>query len=196
MKNVLMLKSSILGGYSSSSALMEKLEQGYKQQGATITSRDLAAEPLPVLTGDIALALRGSDDMSELQKQAVALSDRLIEELKAADVLVMAAPMYNFSIPTQLKNWIDMVARAGVTFKYTEQGAVGLIENTKAVIVTTRGGIHKDSASDTQIPYLKLVLGFLGINEVEVVYAEALNMGEQFAKEQMEQAQEQISSLI
>ncbi|UPW17627.1 NAD(P)H-dependent oxidoreductase [Agarivorans sp. TSD2052] len=196
MSTVLTLKSSILGEYSSSSALIDQLSERYLQQGAKLIARDLAAEALPVLTGEIATALRGSDHLNQAQQQALSLSNLLVEELQAADVLVLAAPMYNFSIPTQLKNWLDLVARAGLTFKYTEQGPVGLVNNTKAIIVTTRGGVHKDAVSDTQIPHLKLVLGFLGISDVEVVYAEALNMGEQQAKQQMQAAKEQLAALV
>ncbi|MGY5452432.1 NAD(P)H-dependent oxidoreductase [Agarivorans sp. MS3-6] len=196
MSTVLTLKSSILGEYSSSSALIDQLSERYLQQGAKLIARDLAAEALPVLTGEIATALRGGDHLNQAQQQALSLSNLLVEELQAADVLVLAAPMYNFSIPTQLKNWLDLVARAGLTFKYTEQGPVGLVNNTKAIIVTTRGGVHKDAVSDTQIPHLKLVLGFLGISDVEVVYAEALNMGEQQAKQQMQAAKEQLAALV
>jgi FMN-dependent NADH-azoreductase len=105
------------------------------------------------------------------------LSDELIQELKDHDTLVIAAPMYNFGIPTQLKNWIDLIARAGVSFSYTENGPVGLITGKRAVVITTRGGVHKDSTTDHVVPYLKTVLGFIGITEVETVYGEALNMG-------------------
>ena len=98
----------------------------------------------------------------------VDLSDTLIEQIKTADTLVIAAPMYNLTIPTQLKNWIDLVARVGVTFKYTENGVQGLIESKKAIVVTTCGGLHKDSLTDGMTPYLRTVLGFVGITNVGV----------------------------
>ncbi len=120
---------------------------------------------------------------------------KLIAEVKAADTLVIAAPMYNFTIPTQLKNWFDLIARAGVTFKYTEAGVQGLIEGKKAVVITTRGGIHKDSATDNVTPYLKTILGFVGITEVEFVYAEALNMGEEPAAKGIESAKSQLEAI-
>lgn len=195
MTNVLALKSSILGEHSSSSKLIDQLLAKYKQQSATITVRDLALHPLPVLDGEIAAAMRAPEQLNEKQRQALTLSDQLIAELVAADVLVIGAPMYNFMIPTQLKNWIDLIARAGKTFSYTELGPQGLISNSKAIIVTTRGGAHKDQISDQEIPYLKNILSFIGINQVEVVYAESLAMGAEAAALNLEQASEQIRVL-
>ena len=177
MSKVLVLKSSILGGYSQSGQLVEHLVGQWQDKGADITVRDLAAEPLPVLDGEIASGLRGGDDLSARQLEMLALSDTLINELKSHDTIVIAAPMYNFSIPTQLKNWIDLIARAGVTFTYTENGPKGLIEGKRVVVITTRGGMHKDGATDHVVPYLKTVLGFIGMENVEFVYGEALNMG-------------------
>ncbi|QSX37063.1 FMN-dependent NADH-azoreductase [Shewanella sedimentimangrovi] len=193
MSKVLVLKSSILGGYSQSGNLVNQLLSQMSE--VEVTVRDLAADPLPVLDGEIASGLRGGDSLSERQQQALALSDSLIAELKAHDTLVIAAPMYNFGIPTQLKNWIDLVARAGVTFTYTEQGPVGLIQGKKAIVITTRGGVHKDAASDHVVPYLKTVLGFIGISEVEVVYAEALNMGQEASEQGLSQARNAMAAL-
>ena len=193
MTNVLALKSSILGDYSSSSKLIDELLAKYQLQQATITQRDLAQQPLPVLDGEIAMAMRSPEQLNDKQRDALALSDKLIAELRLADLLVIGAPMYNFMIPTQLKNWIDLVARAGKTFTYTELGPQGLITGTRAVIVTTRGGMHKDQGSDQQIPYLKTLLGFLGISDVEVVYAESLAMGPEAAELNLDQAREQLN---
>jgi len=196
MTNVLALKSSILGEHSSSSKLIDQLLAKYKQQSAAIIERDLALQPLPVLDGEIAAAMRGvTEQLNDKQREALALSDQLIAELVAADMLVIGAPMYNFMIPTQLKNWIDLIARAGKTFSYTEMGPQGLISNTKAIIVTTRGGAHKDQSSDQEIPYLKNILSFIGINDVEVVYAESLAMGAEAAALNLEQASQQIQVL-
>lgn len=192
MSKILALKSSILGEYSQSSKLIDEF---ISTLDADITVRDLAKEELPVLTFEIATALRATEDLSAEQQGFVDLSDQLIEEVKAADTLVIAAPMYNFSIPTQLKNWIDLIARAGVTFQYTENGVEGLIKDKKAIVVTTRGGIHKDSATDILTPYLKTVLGFLGITDVEFVYAEALNMGDEYAAKGIASAKEQLGSV-
>ncbi|HCM0823887.1 TPA: FMN-dependent NADH-azoreductase [Vibrio parahaemolyticus] len=193
MSRVLALKSSILGDYSQSNKLVEDFIKNVDQDKLTV--RDLAANPLPVLDLAVATALRATEDLSQEQQAVVDLSDTLIEEVKAADTLVIAAPMYNFTIPTQLKNWIDLIARAGVTFKYTENGVQGLIEGKKAIVVTTRGGIHKDSPTDNVTPYLRTVLGFVGITDVEFVYAEALNMGEDAASKGISEAQSQLATM-
>ncbi|EHR6737691.1 FMN-dependent NADH-azoreductase [Vibrio parahaemolyticus] len=193
MSRVLALKSSILGDYSQSNKLVEDFIKNVDQDKLTV--RDLAANPLPVLDFAVATALRATEDLSQEQQAVVDLSDTLIEEVKAADTLVIAAPMYNFTIPTQLKNWIDLIARAGVTFKYTENGVQGLIEGKKAIVVTTRGGIHKDSPTDNVTPYLRTVLGFVGITDVEFVYAEALNMGDDAASKGISEAQSQLATL-
>ncbi|EOI6603232.1 FMN-dependent NADH-azoreductase [Vibrio parahaemolyticus] len=193
MSRVLALKSSILGDYSQSNKLVEDFIKNVDQDKLTV--RDLAANPLPVLDFAVATALRATEDLSLEQQAVVDLSDTLIEEVKAADTLVIAAPMYNFTIPTQLKNWIDLIARAGVTFKYTENGVQGLIEGKKAIVVTTRGGIHKDSPTDNVTPYLRTVLGFVGITDVEFVYAEALNMGEDAASKGISEAQSQLATM-
>ncbi|EHH1262315.1 FMN-dependent NADH-azoreductase [Vibrio parahaemolyticus] len=193
MSRVLALKSSILGDYSQSNKLVEDFIKNVDQDKLTV--RDLAANPLPVLDFAVATALRATEDLSKEQQAVVDLSDTLIEEVKAADTLVIAAPMYNFTIPTQLKNWIDLIARAGVTFKYTENGVQGLIEGKKAIVVTTRGGIHKDSPTDNVTPYLRTVLGFVGITDVEFVYAEALNMGDDAASKGILEAQSQLATM-
>ncbi|HCE3703704.1 TPA: FMN-dependent NADH-azoreductase [Vibrio parahaemolyticus] len=193
MSRVLALKSSILGDYSQSNKLVEDFIKNVDQDKLTV--RDLAANPLPVLDFAVATALRATEALSQEQQAVVDLSDTLIEEVKAADTLVIAAPMYNFTIPTQLKNWIDLIARAGVTFKYTENGVQGLIEGKKAIVVTTRGGIHKDSPTDNITPYLRTVLGFVGITDVEFVYAEALNMGDDAASKGISEAQSQLATM-
>jgi len=193
MSRVLALKSSILGDYSQSTKLVEEFIKNVDQDKLTV--RDLAADPLPVLDFSVATALRATEDLSQDQQAIVDLSDTLIEEIKAADTLVIAAPMYNFTIPTQLKNWIDLIARAGVTFTYTESGVKGLIEGKKAIVVTTRGGIHKDAATDSVTPYLRTVLGFVGITDVEFVYAEALNMGEDAAAKGISEALSKLAEL-
>ena len=176
MSNVLLLKSSILGEYSQSGLLMDYLAASWKEQGANIAVRDVAAEPLPVLDGELAGGMRGGDNLNQRQKDALALSDKLIQELKDNDTIVIGAPMYNFTIPVQLKTWVDLVARAGVTFRYTAAGAEGLITGKKAVIVASFGGLHKETDEDFVVPYLKRFLAFIGITEVEVVYAEGLNV--------------------
>ena len=112
------------------------------------------------------------------QASQVAFADELIEELRQADTLVIGAPMYNFGIPSTLKAWFDHVARSGVSFKYTENGPVGLLGHKKVYVVTSRGGIHKGSPQDTQVSFLKTVLGFLGFNDVDIIYVEGVNMSQ------------------
>jgi len=195
MKKVLMLKSSILGEHSQSSALLDDLAMLWKDQGAQITTRDLVADPIPLLDGELANGLRGGDALNERQTAALALSDTLVAELKQNDTIVLAAPMYNFMIPTQLKAWIDFIARAGVTFTYTDTGPQGLLSGKKAVIVTSRGGMHKDAGSNHLVPYLTTLLSFIGIKDVEVVYAEGLNMGPENAATAMANAKQALNRL-
>lgn len=195
MSNVLVLKSSILGGYSQSNALIDHLIASWEDKTSSVIERDLAANPLPVLDGEIAGGLRGGDNLTARQQETLALSDQLIEEVKASDTLVIAAPMYNFSIPTQLKNWFDLIARAGVTFSYTETGPVGLLTGKKVIVVTTRGGMHKDGATDLMVPYLKTILGFVGLTDVEFVYGEALAMGDDFAAKAIAGAKSELEKL-
>ncbi len=115
-----------------------------------------------------------ADDRSDAQRATLAYSDQRVAELQAADLVVITVPMYNFGVPASLKAWIDMVARAGLTFRYTENGPVGLLENKAAIILTTTGGVPVDSPVDFATPYLKHVLGFIGIHDVSVVSATGL----------------------
>ncbi|PSJ47897.1 FMN-dependent NADH-azoreductase [Zobellella endophytica] len=194
MATTLVLKSSILGEYSQSAKLIDYMIE--QVDTGQVQIRDLAAEPLPMLDGAGATALRGGDNLDAQQQAMLALSNQLVAELQAADTLVIAAPMYNFHIPVQLKVWIDLVCRAGVTFRYTEQGPEGLVKGKKAVVVTTRGGMHKDSPTDLITPYLRTVLGFIGITEVEFVYAEALNMGEEAQQSGIRKARTSLDALV
>ncbi|KJY93474.1 FMN-dependent NADH-azoreductase [Vibrio neptunius] len=193
MTNTLVVKSSILGPHSQSNQLIDQALEGK----SNLIQRDLAATPLPVLDMNVATALRSDgNDLSDELKAILEISNQLIDELKAADTLVIGAPMYNFMVPTQLKNWFDLIARAGVTFSYTETGPVGLIENKRVIVVTTRGGLHKDSPRNSIESYLTTMLGFIGITDVEFVYAEALNMGEDTAAIAREDALKQLTELV
>ncbi|MGF1765471.1 FMN-dependent NADH-azoreductase [Aliivibrio kagoshimensis] len=191
MTKLLAVKSSILGEYSQSNALINQYIDAYSTDDVVV--RDLAASPVPVLDGEIATGLRGVENPTQKQQDAITLSDELIEEIRTADTLIIGAPMYNFTIPTQLKNWFDIIARAGVTFNYTEQGPKGLLTGKKAIVVTTRGGIHKET--DSMVPYLKTILGFVGITDVEFVYSEGLAMGLESAEKSMLQAKLELSAL-
>ena len=145
---------------------------------ARLTVRDLGADPHPMLDAAALGALfTPAEQRTPAQAARVALDDALIAEVKAADVLVLGVPMYNFGIPAQLKNWFDAITRAGVTFRYTESGPEGFLTGRKVYVALARGGRYRGTANDTQTPYLKLILGFLGMTDVHFIYAEGLNMG-------------------
>lgn len=197
MSKVLVLKSSILAGYSQSSQLADFYIEQAKAQGKEVTVRDLAANPIPVLDGELVGAMRPSDTpLSPRQQEALDLSDELIAELQAHDEVVIAAPMYNFNIPTQLKNYFDLIARAGVTFRYTEAGPEGLVKGKTAVVISSRGGIHKDTPTDLLTPYVKLFLGFIGISDVEFVFAEGIAYGPEVASKATAEAKDAIKQIV
>ncbi|WP_299494190.1 FMN-dependent NADH-azoreductase [uncultured Shewanella sp.] len=196
MSKVLVLTSSILGEHSQSNQLIDYAMAQLSDKNVNVTIRDLTNSQLPTLDGELAMALRGAESLNARQQDALSLSDRLVKELKAHDTVIITAPMYNFTIPTQLKQWIDLVARAGVTFRYTDQGPEGLLTDKKAIVITTRGGVHKNMASDHLSPYLRTVLGFVGITELEFIYAEGLSMGEAIAQESIEKAQFELDLLL
>ncbi|QRQ11898.1 NAD(P)H-dependent oxidoreductase [Acinetobacter pittii] len=178
MAKILVLKSSIIGEGSQTNRLIDVMLEHRKDQGLQddITIRNLAEMNLPVLDLEIFQALRGVENVNQDIQQIVALSDELIAELKSADLLVIGAPMYNLNVPTQLKNWFDLVARARQTFRYTETYPQGLVEGVKAVVVSSRGGIHVGQETEAVTPYLKAVLGLMGIHDVDFIYAEGLDM--------------------
>ncbi|MFA3632302.1 ACP phosphodiesterase [Acinetobacter baumannii] len=178
MAKILVLKSSIMGEGSQTNRLIDVMLEHRKDQGLQddITIRNLAEMNLPVLDLEIFQALRGAENVNQDIQRIVALSDELIAELKSADLLVIGAPMYNLNVPTQLKNWFDLVARARQTFRYTETYPQGLVEGVKAVVVSSRGGIHAGQETEAVTPYLKAVLGLMGIHDVDFIYAEGLDM--------------------
>lgn len=199
MSKVLVLKSSILAGYSQSGQLTDYFATQWaaKHPNDQITVRDLAATPVPVLDGELVGAMRPSDaQLTPRQQEALALSDELINELQSNDVIVIAAPMYNFNIPTQLKNYFDLVARAGVTFRYTSEGPEGLVKGKRAIVVSSRGGIHKDTPTDLLVPYVKLFLGFIGITDVSFVFAEGVAYGPEVAEKAQSDAKAAIDGLV
>ncbi|UWQ62844.1 NAD(P)H-dependent oxidoreductase [Leisingera caerulea] len=141
-----------------------------------VIRRDLAT-PLPLLDGAwVGANFTPADQRTNEQKQLLALSDSLVEELKQADTIVIGAPVYNFSVPSTLKAWIDLVARVGLTFQYTENGPIGLLEGKCAIIVMASGGTQAGSDIDFATTYLRHVLGFIGITDVEVVAADAMSI--------------------
>lgn len=198
MSNVLVLKSSILANYSQSNVLADYFVDQWRQQHSDdkIQVRDLAADPIPVLDGELVGALRPSDaPLTPRQQDALELSNTLIEELQASDVIVITAPMYNFNISTQLKNYFDLVARAGVTFRYTEAGPEGLLKGKKVYVLTSRGGIHKATNTDLVTPYLRVFLGFIGLTDVEFVFEEGIAYGPEMATKAQQDAKALITQL-
>lgn len=142
--------------------------------GATVTTRDLAAGVPLIDEVWVGANFTPADARSDDQRQALALSDTLIAELNAADTIVIGLPVYNFGVPAALKAWVDLVARAGVTFNYTETGPKGALEGKRAILVMASGGVPAGSPVDFATTYMKHLLGFLGITDVEIVAAEAL----------------------
>ncbi len=194
--NILHLDSSILGDASASRALtrlvVDRLQEG--EAPAQVVHRDLGAQPVAHLTGEI-LATRGTavEHLNELQRREARLDADLLGELEWADVLVIGAPIYNFTVPTGLKAWIDRVAVAGKTFRYTDQGPEGLLKGKKAIVVATSGGIYTDSPMDgAYVGYLKGLLGFLGITNIEVVRAEGLALGDPVRAQAIAHARDRI----
>jgi FMN-dependent NADH-azoreductase len=185
MSNILFVTSSArrVGSYSNqvASALVERLEGA--SRGAVVTVRDLAKEPLPHVDDEFVAAIRGPDGpQTDVQREIARRSDALVDELLAADTVVIAAPMINFTIPTTLKSWIDYVARAGRTFSYGESGPKGLVSGKQVFLVVARGGVYSDKAQyDFQLPYLRHVLAFLGMTDVEVIDVEGTAFGPEAA---------------
>ncbi|MEP7061608.1 MAG: NAD(P)H-dependent oxidoreductase [Betaproteobacteria bacterium] len=164
---------------------------------ASVTVRDLNS-PLHPSLDEAALDALFTPTAQRTAEQAerVALDDALIAEVQAADVLVIGVPMYNFGVSVQLKNWIDAIARAGVTFRYTAEGPEGLLTDKKVYVALTRGGKYRNTPADTQVPYLKTILGFLGMTDVRFVYAEGLAMGAEAEQLAFSSAYEQIDEAL
>ena len=195
--NVLQINASARTQGSNSTRLADDIAARLRARHphANLKLRDLAVTPHPVLDEAALGALfTPAEQRSAEQAARVAEDDALIAELQAADVLVLGVPMYNFGVPAQLKNWIDAIARVGVTFRYTEKGPEGLLKGKKVYAALARGGRYRDTPADTQVPYLKTVLGFLGITDVHFVYAEGLNMGPEAAQQGFAEAEADLNA--
>ena len=197
--NILQINSSARSQGSLSTRLADRLTATLRAAtpATSLTVRDLAAQPHPPLDEDALQALfTPADARSAEQSRRVSLDDALIAEVKAADVVVIGAPMYNFGVSTQLKNWIDAISRAKVTFEYTAQGPRGLLTGKQVYVVLTRGGRYRDTAADSQVPYLRTVLAFLGMTDVEFVYAEGVAMGPDAERDAIADAERQIEEAL
>src|SRR5712671_5562701 len=167
---ILQINSSLYSGNGQSSRLADEFVAKLRAENprAELVVRDLAREPVPHLDEPRFQAfLEKAEKRTDFQKSVVAYSDALVDELRRADVIVLGLPMYNFGVPSQLKSWIDHIARAGETFKYSEKGAVGLLGGKKVYVLAARGGLYAGTPADTQTAYVRLLLGFLGLTDVE-----------------------------
>lgn len=200
MSKLLFVTSSVFGENSKSRLIAaEFVEAWRKANPATETiRRDLTAATMPHLTQDT-LAAAMAEQRTEAQRESAALADRLIEEVETADTIVIAAPMYNFSIPSTLKAWIDHILRAKRTFRYTEKGAEGLLKGKKVFIVTGRGGVYSGESPsrvmDFQEPYLRATLGFIGLTDITFIHVEGLSVSPDAAASGLERARKSIGEL-
>lgn len=181
MKTLLQINTSIFSNGGESSRLADKFVAQWRQSNpdGRVVTRDFAADPIPHITAERFLSfLAKPGERTPAQREVIDFSDALIAELEAADVIVLGLPMYNFGVPSTLKAYFDHIARAGKTFRYTEKGPQGLLTGKKAIVLATRGGVHAGMPHDTETSYVRDFLRFLGIDDVEFVYAEGLAMGE------------------
>lgn len=197
--NVLHIDSGILGDHSVSRRLTAAVAAQIKaeQPAAAVTYRDLVSNPLPHLSGAHLMAANANPGEVDAQIAAdVAESQVVLGEFLAADTIILGVPMYNFSLPSQLKAWIDRIAVAGKTFRYTAEGPEGLAKGKKVIVVSTRGGHYSAGPAaimDHQESYLRSVLGFLGITDIEIVRAEGLNLSADSKIEAISEAERSIS---
>jgi FMN-dependent NADH-azoreductase len=199
MTNVLIIDSAATGEASVSRRLTGELEAILRGRGPVrIVRRDVGTNPVPHLTAETTPAIRGAEAETDVARDAVALSDELIAELKSADLIVIGAPMYNFGMASTLKSWFDHVLRAGITFRYSEAGPEGLLKGRKAIVVESRAGLYSSGPSapmDSQEPHLRTLLGFMGVDDVTFVRAEKLAFGPEAAAVSIAEAIDQLRGL-
>jgi FMN-dependent NADH-azoreductase len=195
---LLQINASIFSHQGQSTRLADEFVAAWRASnpGAHVVVRNLAEDTVPHLDAERFGAFLAKPGERSFEQQAVvAYSDALIDELKRADVLVLGLPMYNFGVPSTLKAYIDHIARAGATFKYTDKGPVGLLTGKKAYVFATRGGLYAGASLDTQTAYVRDMLRFLGIDDVEFVYAEGLAIGAERKAAALSEAQRAIERL-
>ena len=194
--NILVISSSANGDASVSGQLAGRFVASVREAnpGANIVTRDVGARPLPHLTLETVAAIKG-EPKTPAELEARALSDELVTELQQADVVLIASPMYNFGISSTLKSWFDHIARAGVTFRYTENGPEGLLKGKKTIAVLSRAGFYSEGPAavmDGQEPHLRNLLGFIGLDDVTWIRAEKLAFGPEAAGQAIEEAAEAL----
>jgi FMN-dependent NADH-azoreductase len=198
MTTLLQLNSSIYSAAGESTRLADEYVAGWRVRNpkGQVIVRDFARDPVPHLNAERFQAFIAKPAQRSVAQQAVvAYSDALIDEIKRADVIVLGLPMYNFGIPSTLKAYFDHIARAGVTFRYTEKGPVGLLAGKKVVAFAARGGSYAGTPRDTQTPYIQDFLRLLGITDVQFVYAEGLSINEASKQAALQHARNAIQSL-
>lgn len=197
MSNLLIIQSSASGDASVSNQLVEVAARQIAETrpGTQIVTRDLGQTPVPHLTTANLAGVRGTPSTEE-EKAARALSDALIAEVKAADTILIGAPMYNFSVPTTLRAWFDYILRAGETFRYSEAGPEGLLKGKRVVVIESRGGLYSEgpaAAIDFQEPYLRQLLGFIGLTDVTFIHAEKIGFGPEARAAALQGAEAEIA---
>ncbi|MCC5854177.1 MAG: FMN-dependent NADH-azoreductase [Idiomarina sp.] len=198
---ILQVDSGLFTGQSVSRELTQKIVARVQAENsnAEVIHRDVIANPVAHLDAEILMASGvAGNEQTDRQRTEVALTEALLEEVFAADMIVIGAPMYNFSVPSQLKAWVDRIAQAGRTFRYTENGPEGLLTGKKAIIASARGGIYSEGAAaamEHQESYLKTVLGFIGITDVTIIRAEGVNLGEEARAQAVGKATDEINAL-
>ena len=198
MKALLQLNTSLFAAAGQSTQLAERFVKAWQEAnpGAKVVIRDIGREPVPHLTAERFAAFLATPESRTAEQQAItSYSDVLIDELRRADIIVIGLPMYNFGVPSSLKAYIDHVARAGITFRYTAQGPVGLLTGKRVYIFATRGGAYAGTPLDTQTTYVRDFLRFIGIDDVEFVYAERLNLGAEHKDVALTEAREAIDRI-
>ena len=200
MSRILVLNSSVSGEASVSRQLVADTVAALKARNprAGVIYRDLAAEPLPHLTPATVAGVRASAS-TPAEHEAAALADKLVAELRAADTVVIGAPMYNFSLPTTLRAWFDHVVRPGVTFTYEGGAPKGLVANRPVIVVESRGGLYSEgpaAAVDFQEGYLRHLLGFIGLTDVTFIRAEKIGYGPEARDAAIEGARAEIARVV
>lgn len=195
MPNVLFVKSSVSGDAGQSSQLLAHFA-AHLPSSVVQQTIDVGQTPFPHLAmAEMGAWMTADSERSAEQQAAAALSDTAISAVTSADVIVVAVPMYNFAVPSQLKAWFDRLARAGITFKYTAEGPVGLLADKPVIFVLTRGGKYQGTTLDSQTPYLQAFFNFIGLKQQHFVYAEGLNMGADIATAALNAAKAELEQL-
>jgi FMN-dependent NADH-azoreductase len=203
MTSLLFVTSSLFGEASQSRRIARELVEGFRRNdpGVRVVERDLTPEAMPHLTqATLAAVATPAGTRTDAQRAAAAFADALIDEVESADTIVLAVPMYNFTVPSTLKAWLDHIARAGRTFRYTAAGPEGLLKGKKVYVVTGRGGVYSGEsparALDFQEPYLRAMLGFIGLTDVSFVHVEGLNISKEAAESGRARARQAIDALL